>query len=245
MDRLLVISLLFICSCTWLRAQNGTTVTMPLAECNNMQNQIDSLNSFICQMTSVNDSLSVSLVARDSIITNLRIDLTTAKDQLSKERMKLRTLTDSIRILNARIAGLNEKVASLDMVRLRYANGRLQLSYNKEKINEAIELFNAITNESLKEQYKEVLFWLKKYGSYLPSIRELLNTLQNDQRNNKFQIDEWKVDALTKLNANAYMRESQGHYFTIYYLDKILSTAKSRIEQAKSKVDFSDLLEQL
>lgn len=246
MRRLIVTLLMFVCLRFGLRAQDGPTITMSMAKYDRMEAQRDSLKFIIGQMQSFNDSLSVSLVAKDSIISNLRRQLTIVSAQMSKDSIELADLRDTILIQKVEIARLNEKVASLDMVRLRYANGRLQLPYDDKKVEEAIKLFNSITDEALKEECKDILFWLNHYSYYLRDVRRLMHTLQDDsRRTDKFMFEEWKSDALSTINENAYLRESDDHYFTIIYLDNIISAAKSRIERAgdKPSVDFSDLLE--
>lgn len=247
MKKFIVASLLvFFCFSLGLRAQDAATVTMSMAEYESMKAHVDSLNSIIGHMTTVTDSLSFSLETRDSIISNLRRELTNVNSQMSSGNSQLRVLKDSIRVQKDEISRLNEEVASLDMVRLRYANGRLQLPYDDKKVREAIELFNSIKDESLKEQCQDVLVWLNQYGYYVRDVKSLIQTLQDDpRRNNKFQFDAWKAEALRNISNNSYQRDSKGHQFTIIYLDNILFAAKGRIERADSKsfVDFSDLLE--
>lgn len=247
MRKFIVASLLmFFCFSLTLMAQDATTVTMSIAEYESMKSRVDSLNSVIRHMTSVADSLSLSLETRDSIISNLRNDLAQVNTQMSSGNSQMRALKDSIQAQQTEISRLNEEVASLDMVRLRYANGRLQLPYDDKKVREAIELFNSIKDESLKEQCQDVLVWLNQYGYYVRDVKSLIQTLQDDpRRNNKFQFDAWKAEALRNISNNSYQRDSKGHQFTIIYLDNILFAAKGRIERADSKsfVDFSDLLE--
>lgn len=247
MRKFIVASLLMLfCFSLPLRAQEATTVTMSMSEYESMKARMDSLNSVIRQITLVNDSLSLSLEVRDSIISNLRGELVHVNTQMSSGNSQVIALKDSIQAQKAEISRLNEEVSSLDMVRLRYANGRLQLPYDDKKVREAIELFNAIQDESLKEQCQDVLAWLNQYGYYMREVKSLIQTLQDDsRRNNKFQFDAWKTEALRNISNNSYLRDSKGHQFTIIYLDNIILAAKGRIERADSKsfVDFSDLLE--
>lgn len=142
---------------------------------------------------------------------------------------------------------LRKEVAALDMVRLRYANGRLQLPFNQEKVNEAIELFNGISDLNLRNECSEVLTWLRQYSFYLRDVQELIRSIQSDnRRENKFKFDEWRSSSLNEINQNRYVRDSQGHQFSIIYLDEIISIAKSRLTKAtKPTVDFSDLVERL
>ena len=115
-------------------------------------------------------------------------------------------------------------------------------------MNEAIELFNGISDDTLKKDCQEILSWLRQYNSYLRDVQDLMQTLQSDKRReNKFEFEKWQSDALNSINRNRYLRDSQGHHFTIIYLDEILTLAKNRITKAtnKSTVDLSDLIDRL
>ena len=207
----------------------------------------DSLCNIILENQETIDSLNNVLRVQDSIIVGLKDQLRTVSDRHQGSDSVIVVLRDSLTIQTKEIKNLRNEVASLDMVRLRYANGRLQLPFNQEKVNDAIELFNGISDENLRNECAEILSWLRQYSFYLRDVQELMQSLQSDnRRENKFEFDEWRSSALKSIGQNRYLRDSQGHRFSILYLDEILSMAKSRLTKAtKPTIDFSDLIERL
>ncbi len=229
-----------------IKAQNAT-VTMSMIEYEMAKARTDSLSSVIVKDQLKIDSLNNVVRVQDSIIVELKEQLKSISDMKRSSESVITTLKDSLTIQANEILCLKKEVAALDMVRLRYANGRLQLPYNQEKVNEAIELFNGISDKNLKNQCDEVLSWLHQYNFYLHDVQELIQSIQSDnRRENKFEFDEWRSDALKNLNQNRYIKDSKGHQFSILYLDDILSTARNRLTKStKPIIDFSDLLERL
>lgn len=223
------------------------TVTMSVSEYEKAKARTDSLSKIIVENQGTIDSLNNVLRVQDSIIVRLKGQLRSISDRHQSSDSLIVVLRDSLTLQTNEILTLKKEVASLDMVRLRYANGRLQLPFNQEKVNEAIELFNGISDENLKNECHEILSWLLQYNLYLQDVQELMQSLQSDnRRENKFEFDAWRASALKRINQNRYLKDSQGHYFTIIYLDEILSIAKGRLTKAtKPTVDFSDLIERL
>ena len=219
-----------------------------MTEFDQIRARVDSLNNVLLELRSKQDSLKSVINLKDTVILNLNNQISSSRQATRDATQLITNLKDTISQQRLTINKLNREVASLDMVRLRYANGRLQLPYDKTKIKEAIELFNGIKDPNLKEECGEILTWLNKYDYYLGTVKSLMISLQNDpNRENKFQFEDWKTTALNEINSNIYNRESQGHQFSIIYLDEIISVAKDRIKKSGSKpsVDFSDLIERL
>ena len=224
-----------------------TTVSMSMAEYQKVKARIDSLSSVLVSNHTTIDSLNNIISGQDSVIVQLRSQSQSINDLHQGSDSVIVALKDSLSIQANEILGLRKEVAALDMVRLRYANGRLQLPFNQEKVNEAIELFNGISDLNLKNECNEVLTWLRQYNFYLRDVQELICSIQSDnRRGNKFKFDEWRSSSLNEINQNRYVQDSQGHQFSIIYLDEIISIAKSRLTKAtKPTVDFSDLIERL
>lgn len=241
-----LILLLFV-SLGYTAIAQDATVTMSMAEYEMVKARIDSLSSVLVRNHATIDSLNNILRGQDSVIGRLRGQLNSITDLHQGSDSVIVALKDSLSIQANEIIGLRKEVAALDMVRLRYANGRLQLPFNQEKVNEAIELFNGISDSNLKNECNEVLTWLRQYSFYIRNVQELIRSIQSDnRRENKFKFDEWKSSSLNEINQNKYVRDSQGHQFSIIYLDEIITIAKSRLSKAtKPAVDFSDLIERL
>ncbi len=239
--------LLLFASLGYTASAQDATVSMSMAEYEMVKTRIDSLSSVLVSNHITIDSLNNILRGQDSVIDRLRGQLKSINDLLQGSDSVIVALKDSLSIQANEIMGLRKEVAALDMVRLRYANGRLQLPFNQDKVNEAIELFNGISDSNLKNECNEVLTWLRQYSFYLRVVQELIRSIQSDnRRENKFKFDEWKSSSLNEINQNKYVRDSQGHQFSIIYLDEIISIAKSRLTKAtKPTVDFSDLIERL
>jgi len=219
-----------------------------MSEFNKLKEREDSLKSEVERLGFINDSICTQNKLKDNTIDSLKVELQEIKTTTLQENRILSNLRDSIVNQKRQINQFKKDAASLDMVRLRYANGRLQLPYDRKKIQEAIELFNGITNIDMKEQCQEVLTWLNQYDYYLKNVNSLMISLQeNPDRTDKFKFDDWKNSALREINSNEYYMCSRGHQFSILYLDEILDTAKKRIMKSgiKPTVDFSDLLERL
>ncbi len=223
------------------------TVTMSMAEYEMAKAKTDSLSFVIVNAQATIDSLNNALRGQDSVILRLNGQLKNISNLHQSSDSVIVALKDSLTLQSTEITSLRKQVAALDMVRLRYANGRLQLPFNQEKVNEAIELFNGISDENLRNECSEVLSWLRQYSFYLRDVQELIQSLQSDnRRENKFEFDEWRSSALKSISQNRYIKDSQGHQFSIIYLDEIISIAKSRLTKAtKPTVDFSDLVERL
>ncbi|MBD5292858.1 MAG: hypothetical protein HDS23_06400 [Bacteroides sp.] len=241
-----LILLLFV-SLGYAASAQDAIVTMTMGEYEMVKARIDSLSSVLVSNHTTIDSLNNVLRAQDSVIGRLRGQLKSINDIQQGSDSVIVALKDSLSIQANEIMGLRKEVAALDMVRLRYANGRLQLPFNQEKVNEAIELFNGISDSNLKNECNEVLTWLRQYSFYLRDVQELIWSIQSDnRRENKFKFDEWRTSSLNEINQNSYVRNSQGHQFSIIYLDEIITIAKSRLTKAtKPTVDFSDLIERL
>jgi uncharacterized coiled-coil protein SlyX len=223
------------------------TITMSLAEYEIVKAQTDSLSTVIVNNKVTIDSLNNSLREQVSVIEQLKEQLQNATDRNQRADSVIVALNDTLSSKTNELVSLKKEIAALDMVRLRYANGRLQLPYNHEKVNEAIELFNGISDANLRNECSEIVLWLRKYSFYLHDVKELILSLQADnRRENKFAFDEWRSYALKSISQNMYVNDSHGHQFSIIYLDEILSMAKSRISKAtKPTVDFSDLIDRL
>lgn len=223
------------------------TVTMSMAEYEMAKARTDSLSFVIVNAQATIDSLNNALRGQDSVILRLKGQLRNISNLHQSSDSVIVALKDSLTLQSTEITSLRKQVAALDMVRLRYANGRLQLPFNQEKVNEAIELFNGISDENLRNECSEVLSLLRQYSFYLRDVQELIQSLQLDnRRENKFEFDEWRSSALKSIRQNRYIKDSQGHQFSIIYLDEIISIAKSRLTKAtKPTVDFSDLVERL
>ena len=241
-----LILLLFV-SLGYTASAQDAIVTMTMGEYEMVKARIDSLSSVLVSNHTTIDSLNNLLRVQDSVINRLRGQLNSVNDLHKGSDSLIAALKDSLSIQANEIIGLRKEVSALDMVRLRYANGRLQLPFNQEKVNEAIELFNGISDLNLKNECNEVLTWLRQYSFYLRDVQELIRSIQSDnRRENKFKFDEWRTSAINEINQNRYIRDSQGHQFSIIYLDEIISIAKSRLTKAtKPTVDFSDLIERL
>ncbi|MBD5356066.1 MAG: hypothetical protein HDR88_03545 [Bacteroides sp.] len=243
----IIIVMLFLLSSLSVAYAQEATVTMSMTEYEMTKSKTDSLLLILSNNQVEIDSLNTSLREQNSVIKRLRGQLKDLSSLYQGNDSLILTLKDSLSIQANEIARLKVEVASLDMVRLRYANGRLQLPYNQEKINEAIELFNGISDENLKNECSEILSWLRQYNFYLREVKDLIQSLQSDtRRENKFDFDAWRSYALKSINQNGYVKDSHGHYFTIIFLDEIISIAKNRLTKAtKPTVDFSDLIDRL
>lgn len=241
-----LILLLFV-SIGYTASAQDAIVTMSMGEYEMVKSRIDSLSSVLVSNHTTIDSLNNVLRGQDSVIGRLRGQLKSINNLHQGNDSVIVALKDSLSIQANEIMRLRKEVAALDMVRLRYANGRLQLPFNQEKVNEAIELFNGISDLNLRNECSEVLTWLRQYSFYLRDVQELIRSIQSDnRRENKFKFDEWRSSSLNEINQNRYVRDSQGHQFSIIYLDEIISIAKSRLTKAtKPTVDFSDLVERL
>lgn len=244
-----IVSLVLLLIFTFGYSANAqdATVTMSMSEYEMVKARMDSLSSVIENNQVTIDSINNALRGQDSVIVQLRGQIRSISELHQGSDSIIVALKDSISFQANEIISLRKEVAALDMVRLRYANGRLQLPYNQEKVNEAIELFNGISDVNLKNECSDVLSWLRQYRFYLLDVQELMQSLQSDnRRENKFEFDEWRSSALQSINQNRYIKDSQGHQFSIIYLDEILSIAKGRLTKAtKPTVDFSDLIERL
>lgn len=242
----LIINAILICILR-INAQD-TTVNMPITEYEHIMEQLDSLNNTVAGQNDLIKALNNQISLKNDSIAQLYLLLTEKSDDSQNYETTLKNLRDSLEQKNRQIESLMQQLSSLDMVRLRYANGRLQMPYDKQKVREAIDLFDGIKDVGMKEQYHEVREWLSQYDMYANDVLSLLTTLQQDsRRTDKFKFEEWKSYAVNEINQNFYVTSCHNHQFTILYLDGIISTAKKRIQTASSKpsVDFTDLLEQL
>lgn len=245
--KVIILTIIFLASFHKAVFSQEITVTMSVTEYENLKSTTDSLVSVISDSRIANDSLNIKLREQNKIIVNLNKRLTESDNLHNRNDSVIQALQDSISIQANEITRLTKNLASLDMVRLRYANGRLQLPYNKDKVNDAIELFNGITDTNLKTTYEEVLFWLSKYDIYINEVLSLLQSLQSDSnRENKFGFSDWRESALRSIRQNRYIKDRKGHYYTILYLDQIILLAENRLTRAtKPSVDFSDLIDRL
>ena len=230
-----------------LKAQD-TTVSMPVTEYEHIKAKLDSLNNTVAGQKDLIKSLNNQLSLQNDSIAQIHLLLSEKSADSQNHEAALKSLRDSLVQKNRQVESLMKQLSSLDMVRLRYANGRLQMPYDNKKINEAIELFDGIQDTSLKDQYQEVRYWLTQYDMFIRDVNTMLSSLQSDsRRTDKFKFEDWKRYAINEINDNLYVRSSASHQFKILYLDGIISSAKKRIQTAGSKpsVDFSDLLEQM
>lgn len=224
------------------------TVTMSMAEYKVIEAREDSLKNQLEQLSAQIGMLEKVLVQKNDSIKVLKKQLTASDNKALNRSTLISNLQDTIINQNEELKKLQQELASLDMVRLRYANGRLELPYDNKKIEEAKEIFDGVQDPELKTKYQELIFWLDHYGECLDAVTLLITKLQADpRRDNIFKFEEWKVYALQEINSNEYNRKRKGYQFSIPYLNDILSTAKSRLEKSKDQpnVDFSDLIERL
>ncbi len=221
---------------------------MSIKEYEQQKATIDSLRTLVANQSTIINALNTQLKVRDdsiAFIYHCFADEVT-KGQTNKKAIGL--LQDSVAQQNKEIVMLTEQLASLDMVRLRYANGRLQMPYNRQKVQEAIELFDGIQDPELKKRYQVVKTLLNQYESSLNQVKNLISKFQaSPERTNKFNLEEWQKMALTEIAQNSYVASRRPGQYSILYLDDIIERAKKRIEVANESFypDFSDLLEML
>lgn len=241
-----LILLLFV-SIGYAASAQDAIVTMSLGEYEKAKARIASLSSEIESFKAQVDTLNIKLNEKDCKIGQLEQELINKNNLFQSKNSEIAGLKDTLSLKENEITGLKKEVAALDTVRLRYANGRLQLPFNQEKVNQAIELFNGISDLNLRNECSEVLTWLSNYSSYLCDVHELIQSIQSDNhREDKVYFYKWKSSSLHKINRNRYVRDSRGHQFSILYLDEIISIAKKRLTKAtKPTVDLSDLVERL
>ncbi|MCH5238145.1 MAG: hypothetical protein J1E95_10175 [Muribaculaceae bacterium] len=244
MKRKIILIPLIFCFFTILAQE--TAVTMTKSEFNNFKAVEDNLNQRIQILTSQIDSLENIVREKEGTINSLTNQIEIYLEKEKETSILLSNLNDKITNQKNEIETLIKEVSSLDMIRLRYANGRLELPFDKQKIKESIELFNGIQDQSLKEKYYEIPLLLSQYEEYNQLVGNLLSSLEKDERNNSIQLDEWKAFALKQLDNNKFSLEDRKHNLHIKYLNAIILTAKDRIEKStRHRVDFSDLIQKV
>ena len=163
--------------------------------------------------------------------------------------LEIQQLKDSIFHLNFIIDNQKKEIASLDNVKLRYANGRLDFPYNAEKINDAKTMFNSV-NEADKKKYHGLLDALNYYNeAVVEEVRQLIESLPyTGPKLTKFDGDKyavWKNQTLNKIRSNNFYRKSKNDDFPISYLFNIVVEAEQRINKSKGPEDiptFEDLI---
>lgn len=216
--------------------------------------QLDYFTNKITTLTNQVDSLTKLSKAWEVRATGLRDTVEMQKTEIASLRADMaasqesaNTLSDSIASLNQQIKDFSKEKAKFDNVRARYANGRLQLPYDKESVDQALILFSEIQDPELKERFKSIPTCLRDYSGAIEKVRATLSSLQNSRQNyNKVTNADWQARALDILNNDAYTRMA-GTYennVSIYYLDNILKEARARINKSDNPktVTFEDLI---
>lgn len=203
------------------------------------------------------DSLSKVAKAWETRATELKdtvsmqkAEIASLKADMAAAQGSANTLTDSIASLNQQIQDFSKEKNKFDNIRFRYANGRLQLPYDKESVDQALIFFNEIQDPELRETYKSIPTCLRDYSISVEDVRKTLNKLQNSPKDyTRYERDVWKEKALDILNDDAYTRRASSYVnnVSIYYLDNILKEAKTRINHCEDpqKISFTDLINHL
>lgn len=175
-------------------------------------------------------------------------EITVLKTQVAELETTNKTLVDSTNNLNTKIESYANMNKNFDDLRLRYANGRLQLPYDKESADNAIKLFNEVSDPGKKEKYIDIKTCLNDYPTAKGLVVQTLTTLQGSMEGqSKFTVDKWKAEANSIIEGDSYTNVYKKNYknnVSIYYLDNILKEAKARVATTKDpkQVSFEDLI---
>ena len=199
----------------------------------------DSLEKVVKSQTILIDHLKETMANKDSVIASCTAQIKNLNNMDS-------VAADSIKKLNLQIEAFNKEQPRFDQVRLRYANGRLQLPYNEASVKEALELYEEISDPELKEKYSDITLCLREYPIAKEQVKETIIELEKSKANfNRFQLEEWKKAANVILNNNTYLKGSSKYHngVSIYFLDNILKEAQEKIKRADKleEVSFKDL----
>ena len=246
--KLFILFFTLLCVIPSTHAQEQPMVSFPLAEYEMMKQREDSINRESHTQADSIQNLHIILSKRDEDIKTLKDQLILLEERCQLLLRKETQQRDSIHILRERIEGLESDAKSLDRVRVRYANGRLALPYDKDKIRDAIELYDGIADTNIKSANKEVVYWLNAYQENLQNLLTVFQSLQEDKRRtDKFDFEAWVAYAKRENNNSAYSRASKGSDFSIRYLNDIIKLANKRLDNAGKtpSIDFSDLIDRL
>lgn len=232
--------------------QSMGTVSLPLAEYNEQVALTKNLAASLEKSRATADSLSNALDSEKEahrITMQREVDFKLKVADLATRNNTLRHSCDSLEKV---IGSYKAEAAKFDIVRLRYANGRLMLPYDEKKVAEALEMFEEISDPNTKTTYAEIAMCLKDYKASREEVRVLVETLQaNLPKSFKIIDPSFKSDRLRQINNTDYARRTQrskqNNGYTIIWLDSILEALRTRINIADEKhpADFSDLLYEL
>ena len=182
-------------------------------------------------------ALEETVKMKDAVIDSLRLVVTNIQDNDGRQ-------TATISTLQAEVESLKKNADKFDDISLRYANGRLQLSYNEARVKEAIELFDSIRNPDMKKEFIDIRNYLLKYPEAMQSVDNTLKELNESTKDyNMTKIDEWKRVALGYINKNPFYNKMTAKGVSYYFLDDILNEAAARVRSANDpkKITFTDL----
>ena len=211
------------------------TVSLPYSQLKNLQEENQNYKIKIDSLTNLKEEWVIKFEQTEN-------DLNVYKNREEEYLIKLKNseqdivqLKNQIKSLNDLINSLQETIKGLDNVKLRYANGRLELPYDQDRIYEAITLFNEISDENLKNNYPEIKFLLNNYEKYNKQLISLIRDFQVEVQNlSDIKFVEWQNNAISRINTTEYAKykKSKPNTYRIKYLDNIITELSYRIKNA-------------
>ena len=207
----------------------------------NLKNEKDSIEKVLKSKETLIGLLNDTIKQKSKEIESLQASL-------SEVSGRDKNLDDSIKRLSAQLSALMADKERFDDVRLKYANGRLQLPYDKKKADEALKLFNEIGNQEMRTEYIDLPTCFRDYPRAIEMVRATMVELEGSREGfTKFTNEKWQSKAKEILQGDAYTGTYAKNYrngVSIYYLDDIISEAALRISKSTDPrlISFQDLI---
>lgn len=239
--------IIFLTGFNFVHAQDET-VTVALEKC---QSKLDSLRSLELEVRNLNDRIDI-LCDSLNVLEKLNASSSLYQDSLLSVNIQLEDSLMKIKNLYE----YDEKVLStLDMIRARYVGARLQLKYVKERVDEALYLYDGIRDKDINEKFKNYYERLKEYHLHNDSLKHVLEEIDSDpDATDLGNFSQWKSRSLQKLKNTDYYKNvyKDDYSVKINYLDDIIAESEKRITDAPDPryyghktVDLSDLRNKL
>lgn len=154
--------------------------------------------------------------------------------------------------LRARIADLEQRIASADSLRLTFALGRFDIPYTLKRVERGKAELAKITTPKLKPLAAQITKLLDEYAGLTADLRRLLQDLQLDKRRDNFAYrQEYLAHARSLLATHSAIKALHANRMVDYsYLTKVVNTLKARIDNPqagsiKTHIDLTDIIDEL
>lgn len=163
--------------------------------------------------------------------------ITTLRHRLSNKSTEIEKLKSDTSSLNKKLTQIKDTLKKTNKMLVTNALNFLYIPYEAWSIDSvAIPAFNAISDLSLKEEYKKEEQLLKNFHQDVEAVVSFLTEVENEMKKNKIACDLQKLKK-QMANKDFYKRyTAKEKFYKSYYLGRKIKTIEKELENSNPNI---------